>query len=166
MWEALYTYTTHVQSNYWLFGGHHEITRILKLCCRCTRRNPQVAGAQMAPLSRMRLPNTIGPLTRAFSKIGLDLAGPWMTKKGRETRGRKIPNQKRYLIIFVCGITRAIHLEMAYSADTESFLMAFDRFVATRGIPAVIQSDNGGNFVAGEKELQNILTRMDFHHMQ
>ena len=38
--------------------------------------------------------------------------------------------------------------------DTESFINALRRFIARRGRPEVIRSDNGGNFVKGERELR------------
>ncbi len=38
--------------------------------------------------------------------------------------------------------------------DTDSFLLAFRRFVSTRGTPRVVYSDNGSNLKAGEKELK------------
>ena len=37
--------------------------------------------------------------------------------------------------------------------DTSSCVMGIERFCARRGIPSVIWSDNGTNFVASEKEL-------------
>ena len=43
---------------------------------------------------------------RPFSQCGLDFAGPIMTK---------LPDsacQKRYIALFVCFITKAIHLEL------------------------------------------------------
>ena len=46
---------------------------------------------------------------------------------------------------------------MVWSKSTDSFLQAFDRFAATRGFPTFITSDNGGNFVAGEPQLQQVL---------
>ena len=149
-----------VQARYWIFGGRHELSRILRLCVRCQARHPQPVHAQMAPLSRMRIPiNLVDSSLRPFINVGLDMAGPWLTKKGKETRYRKIPDQKRYLIIFVCGYTRAMHLEMVYSANTDSFLCAFDRFVATRGWPTRVQSDNGGNFISGERQLRELMSR-------
>ena len=56
---------------------------------------------------------------------------------------------------------RAVHLEMAYSLDTNSFLNAFWRFTNRRGTPSEIVSDNGKNFVAGEKEIQMLVKSMD-----
>ena len=38
--------------------------------------------------------------------------------------------------------------------DTESFINALRRFIARRRRPEEIRSDNGGNFVKGEKELR------------
>ena len=37
---------------------------------------------------------------------------------------------------------------------SDSFLMAFHRFVALREKPSVVYSDNGSNFTAAEKELR------------
>ena len=86
---------------------------------------------------------------RAFDKCGVDFAGPFRTKVGRG----KIRN-KIYLCLFTCQSVRDVHLEMAYSLDTNSFVNACFRFIARRGIPSEIVSDNGTNFVAGEKELR------------
>ena len=46
---------------------------------------------------------------------------------------------------------------MVYSLDTESFINALRRFIARRGLPEQIRSDNAGNFVKGEKELRGAL---------
>ena len=49
---------------------------------------------------------------------------------------------------------RAIHVEVIHSLDTDSFLNALRRFIARRGQPKQIRSDNGSNFVRGEKDLR------------
>ena len=49
-----------------------------------------------------------------------------------------------------------MHLEMAYSLSTDSFLNAFRRFVARRGNVKMICSDNGTNYV-GLKESERSL---------
>ena len=60
--------------------------------------------------------------------------------------------------LFTCLTTRAVHFEVVPSMDTSSCVMGNERFVSRRGIPSVIWSDNGTNFVATEKELlQNVL---------
>ena len=46
---------------------------------------------------------------------------------------------------------------MVYSFDTKSFINALRHFIARRGHPEQIRSDNEGNFVKGEKELREAL---------
>ena len=57
-------------------------------------------------------------------------------------------------MIFSCLASRAVHIEIASSLDTDGFLNAFRRFVIRRGTPKIMRSDNGGNLKAGNKELQ------------
>ena len=56
--------------------------------------------------------------------------------------------------LFIYSSIRAIHLEVASSLDTGSFINALRRFTARRGQPEEIRSDNGGNFVKGEREFR------------
>ena len=50
---------------------------------------------------------------------------------------------KRYGVLFTCLSVRAIHLEVAHSLDTDSFFNAMRRFIARRGQPEEVRSDNG-----------------------
>ncbi|GFV33276.1 uncharacterized protein TNCV_1497981 [Trichonephila clavipes] len=52
---------------------------------------------------------------------------------------------------------KAIHLEIVSDLTTEAFLAALKRFVARRGRPIEIHSDNGRNFVGANNELRKIL---------
>ena len=92
----------------------------------------------MAPLPRVRLEVTEKP----FTNCGTDFAGPFYTMQGR---GKA--RLKRYLCLFVCLQTCCCHLEMATSLDTDGFMNAFTRFVARRGWPKLMLSDNGTNYV-------------------
>eukprot|EP00794_Sanderia_malayensis_P005086 gene5086-biopygen4146 len=62
--------------------------------------------------------------------------------------------QRGYGVIFTCLSIQAIHIEVANSLDTSSFKNSLRRFVARRGIPEEIRSDNGTNFRGAEKELR------------
>ena len=104
----------------------------------------------MAPLSVHR----VTPGKPAFTCVGVDYAGPFFVKAERTTL-------KRYLCIFTCLATRAVHLDPSFSLDTPTFLQTYQRFVSRRGTPQTIYSDNGSNFVGAVKELRDGLKRLD-----
>ena len=54
-----------------------------------------------------------------------------------------------------------MHFELAHTSNTDSFLGAFSRFTSRRGTPYTIYSDNGTNLTAGEKELRQIMEKID-----
>ena len=47
-----------------------------------------------------------------------------------------------------------MHIEVVESLDTDSFINCLQRFIARRGLPELIRSDNGRNFVGAERELR------------
>lgn len=46
---------------------------------------------------------------------------------------------------------QAIHIEKFDSLEADSFINAFVRFCARRGVPENVRSDNGTNFVGRKK---------------
>lgn len=118
----------------------------------CRRRQARPAQQIMAPLPNIRLNMTL----RAFASSAVDFAGPFITVQGRGKR-----REKRYLCLFTCLASRAVHLEVAYGLDTSSFLNAFYRMVNRRGLPERILSDNGGNFVGANRELKELVSAID-----
>ena len=50
---------------------------------------------------------------------------------------------------------------MAYALDTDSFLNAFCHMASRRDLPKEMISDNGGNFVGGDKELWGLVQQLD-----
>ena len=106
----------------------------------------------MAPLPTSRLK----PSLRAFVRSAVDFAGPFITVQGRGKR-----REKRYLCLFTCLSTRAVHLEMAYGLDTDSFLNAFYRMASRRGLPEEMYSDNGTNFKGADADLKSLVRELD-----
>ena len=96
----------------------------------------------------------VTPNHPSFYRCGIDYMSPVMIKQGRNIL-------KRYIAVFTCLASRAVHLEVSNSLDTSSFLMTFHRFAARRGRPSVIFSDNGTNFVGAERELKDALKSWD-----
>ena len=54
-------------------------------------------------------------------------------------------------------------MELAGDLSTDSFILALKRFIARRGQPKVVYSDNGSNFRGGEKELGDLFSKVDFN---
>jgi hypothetical protein len=140
-----------LRGRYWVVHGREVVKRHEGACLLCKKIKKKKCSQLMAPLPSRRA--TI-PL-RAFSTCGLDYGGPYQVKLTRNVR------EKRYLCLFTCNASRAVHLEVAYSLDTAGFLNAFSRMVARRGRPVEIVSDNGTNFVGGERELSTLVAAMD-----
>ena len=59
-----------------------------------------------------------------------------------------------------------MHIEIAYSLSTDSFLCCLTRFVSRRGVPKKIVSDNGTNFKGAERELRDDLKKLDQKKIQ
>ncbi|XP_018399183.1 PREDICTED: uncharacterized protein LOC108776926 [Cyphomyrmex costatus] len=137
-----------VRQGYWLISARNVVRSIVRRCVVCFRSNPVPASAIMGnlPQSRVNIP------TRAFEKCGIDYAGPFYHKEG--TR-RTTQLRKCYIAIFVCMATKAIHIELAVDLSTKAFLNVFKRFIARRGCPLEVFSDNGLNFVGAQRERTN-----------
>jgi hypothetical protein len=134
------------RQSFWIIKGRATIKRVLHKCLPCKRVKAPLSCQKMSNLPADR----VIPGEPPFSRVGVDYFGPLMVKRARS-------QEKRYGCLFTCLATRAIHLEVAFSLDTDSFLRALERFTSRRGRPLVIRSDNGTNFVGGQRELKTLL---------
>ncbi|XP_071171091.1 uncharacterized protein [Mytilus edulis] len=96
--------------------------------------------------------------TAPFTIVGMDYFGPFAIKQRRCT-------VKRYGVIFTCLKIRAVHLEVADSLDTSSCINAIRRFIARRGVPKIIRSDNGTNLVGAQRELKDEIVKWNLNQI-
>ena len=116
----------HIRSSgYWIIGATSAINHYIHHCVKCRRWRSFPQRQKMADLPKDRLEPA-----PPFTYSAVDCFGPWIIKDGR----REV---KRYGVLFTCMASRAIHLEVANSLDTNLFLNAYQRFVG-RG-PATIR---------------------------
>ena len=83
---------------------------------------------------------------QAFSKTGLDFAGPFFVKQGRAKE-----QLKSFILVFTCLQTQAVHLEVTNNQSTSLVLNAFSPMTDMRGMPNEILSDNWKSFTSPEK---------------
>lgn len=62
--------------------------------------------------------------------------------------------------------SRAIHLEVAHTLDTDSCIHALRRFICRRGQVSSVRSDNGTNFIGVERELREALNGLNQDKIQ
>ena len=55
-------------------------------------------------------------------------------------------------IISTCAASRAVILDVVNSSNTQNFIQSFKRFIARRGCPSIMISDNGASFTADETQ--------------
>ena len=135
-----------IRHRYWIINGRSAVRRILEKCLTCRKHQSPTGQQKTADLPVDR----VTPSRPPFTFTGVDCFGPFEVRRGRS-------KVKRYGVIFTCLALRAVHIEVVSSLDTESFINALRRFVARRGLPEEMRSDNGGNFVRGERELREAI---------
>ncbi len=146
---------SHLRKKYWIVKGNSAARRIIFKCVICRRIKGRTVEQKMADLPLERILPDLPP----FTNVGLDYFGPIEVKRGRGY-------VKRYGVIFTCMSSRAIHLEVANSLETDSCIHAIRRFVCRRGQVKRIRSDNGTNLVGSQKELKKALNDLDKDRIQ
>src|SRR5699024_7120676 len=73
---------------------------------------------------------------------------------------------KYYGMVFACANTRAVHLELLPTRQTQSILRAMDRFMSRRGVPRVIRSDNERGFHQSDQLLRYLHGRKFRRHVE
>lgn len=96
--------------------------------------------------------------SRPFTHVGIDFFGPMEVVIGRRI-------EKRWGMLATCMTTRAVHIEVAHSLNTDSCLMAIRNMIARRGIPRYIYCDRGTNFVGTNREISRIKKELDHEEM-
>ena len=137
-----------LQQRFWIVKGAAAVCHSIRQCIICKTRNALVGKQLMVDLPGCRLQAHKPP----FYKVGVDYFGSFLVKQGSRI--------KRCGCIFLCLTTRAVHIEVASDLSTNSFINALRRFIARRGQPDEIFSENGTNFVGAKcilhKSLQSL----------
>ncbi|XP_075263005.1 uncharacterized protein LOC142354568 [Convolutriloba macropyga] len=90
---------------------------------------------------------------RPFTNTGVHYFRPFEVEMFRRT-------MKKWVCLFTRLSVRAVHLELVDSLDTEACIGAVHRFIARRGQPQSIISDNGTNFVGAAREFKEAFQKL------
>ena len=126
---------------YWIIHGLATVKKYLRTCLICKRAHQPLMKQIMAPLPEFR--TTPAP---PFTHTGVDYIGPMIINKS---------GTKGYVLIFTCAVARGVHLELTKGQDVMQFSMAFSKFIARRGVPSFIYSDNAKTFIKASQNLAN-----------
>ena len=136
-----------VREKYWPIQGHALCKDIIHSCSECNIRKPCPIQQKMATLPNFRIPEK-GEKVTSYVHTGVDYGGPFLTQQGR---GKS--RTKRWLALFTCMQYMSVHLEVVHSLDTQSFLMAFHRFVSSNCRPSYVYLDDMRTFLKGEESI-------------
>ncbi|XP_055623566.1 uncharacterized protein LOC129766991 [Toxorhynchites rutilus septentrionalis] len=133
-----------VRERFWITNIRKLARKVIHKCVICFRAKPRATEQLMGDLP----PERVTPAP-PFLRVGVDYCGPFhVTYPNR--RGSPM---KCFISIFVCLVTKAVHLELVADLTTEAFLAALKRFIARRGKPITMMCDNAKNFVGANPNI-------------
>lgn len=138
-----------LRNKHWIISGRNLVRKVVHNCVRCFRCKPTDSTYLMGSLPTARLTPT-----RPFKVCGIDYAGPILIRD-RKTRNYK--TTKVYICLFICFVTKAVHIELVSELTSDAFIAALRRFVSRRGKCSDIYSDNASNFVGADKIIRDFL---------
>ena len=139
--------TASLSSRFHIVRGRSLIRSITRSCVICRR-----SAKPRPPLMGQLPPERVTP-DIVFSRVGIDYAGPILTKLGAVRRPTIV---KSYIAVFVSLTVKAVHLEVVSDLSTDAFIACLRRFAARRGKPDIIWSDHGSNFVGAKRQLSEL----------
>jgi len=144
-----------IREEFWPLAARSEVKKYIRNCVKCAKASPiphqQIMG--QLPLAR------VNPI-RPFYNTGVDYCGPFAI---RDRVRKNSKRYKAYVAVFVCMVTKAIHLELVEDITSAAFIGALKRFISRRGKVVNMYSDNGRNFVGADKELKDLFNSTRFN---
>ena len=144
----------HIRTRFWIPSCRSLVRKLILNCVGCNRFNVKPQYPLMGDLPKER----VDPPLKAFQDVGIDFAGPFLSRKSSRTV------VKSYMALFICFASKAVHLEAVSDMTTSACSAALRRFVARRGCPKTIYSDNGRNFIGTRAEIMELQRILKAEH--
>ena len=135
-----------VRDRFWVPRLRTVVKKLVRECSWCKR----FSAKPLNPPVKSMLPEFRVVMDEPFAVTGVDFAGPIEYKQKKNTVG------KAYVALFTCASTRAVHLKLCKDMTAEEFKIAFKEFMARRGTPRMMISDNAKTFITTSKWLKKL----------
>ncbi|GFS82557.1 integrase catalytic domain-containing protein [Trichonephila clavipes] len=130
-----------LREKFWILRARRTVRNIIQNCVKCKRYNAGPVKSEFVSLPADRVRDA-----GVFEVIGIDLAGPLFLKNG----------EKVWVVLYTCAVYRAVHLDVVTALSIKNFLLSLRRFIARRGSPSVVYTDNGTKFRGAVREFKNL----------
>ena len=150
MHAGLYCTLRELRKTFWLPRGFSTVRTILRQCVTCKRVNERPLKLNQSSYREFRS----NPIKIPFSTVFLDYIGPLNVRLAGTVR-------KMWLLIVTCLWSRAISLQVCFSADTTDFLRSLQLHVYRFGLFQSCLSDLGSQIVAGTNIIFNFLNDIE-----
>jgi hypothetical protein len=127
---------SHLIQQYWIPSMRSQVKSVYRKCSKCRRDS----GSSFQYPDPAPLPSIPIQDNYPFAVTGVDYTGAIHVR----VKGVII---SAYILIFTCGVTRAMHLEVVDDMTAGYFINALRRFTGHHPIPRILYSDNGSTFV-------------------
>ena len=135
-----------LRATFWVSKARSLVKRILRNCVKCQRFNSR---AYRYPFGASQLPAFRFDEKRPFSSVGIDYCGPLYVTP---VYGNSLEKFKAFIVLYTCAATRGLVLDVVSSASSKAFIESLRRFIARRGCPQLILTDNGSVFTSTESQ--------------
>ncbi|XP_066933551.1 uncharacterized protein [Clytia hemisphaerica] len=128
-----------IRNRFWITRGRSFVRGVLaKYPCPCKKFNPRhYRYPEEADLPKLRLRDDV-----PFSGTGVDYFGPILCKNVYIEDELEDELYKSYTALYTCATTRGVVLDLVQDATATAFVSSLIRFIARRGCPQKVLSDN------------------------
>ena len=138
---------TELRGRFWIVQGRQFVKKLLYKCVVCRKLEGRLYQAPPSPpLPEFRVKDC-----PPFAYTGVEFASPLHVKTHTG------PQQKVWICLYTCCVTRAIHLDLVPSLATSAFLRSLRRFSAQRVTSLLMVSDNEKTFKFAAREIKRLM---------
>lgn len=138
-----------IHIEYWIPRLKNLVRYIIHRCKTCTLFRKHFSIQIMVTLPPERT-----TIARPLTITDVDYAGSFDIKAFQDRSGKLL---KGFVCVIVWFYIKAIHLGATTDLYTNAFLASYQRFIARRGYPLTIFSNNDTNFVSATRDCRIVL---------